>query len=209
MPDFLIWPAVVVVCIVILGIAALFILRPAFAKLVGRTSKVGKDGISFESSQERGSDNKPVLLSFPDLMKAPISATVLGREDYLKDQLHSLNLQNDKEKIEVLVRIAASARIEKEFSDIAHTIFGSQLDLLVQLSGTPSGFQIERAESIFKQAQETYPDTHKNRTIEEWLKFIISNNLITIENNKIDITRYGSDFLKFLVDARLAYQRHG
>src|ERR1700674_5483675 len=102
--DALIWPGVVVICV----ITAFLVFRPAWMNLIGRISKASKDGVSFEGPQERGSNNKLAPLSFPELMKAPISATVLGREDYLKDQLHSLNLQNDKEKIDVLVRIAAS-----------------------------------------------------------------------------------------------------
>jgi hypothetical protein len=106
-------------------------------------------------------------------------------------------------------RIAASSRVEMEFNNIAHIIFGSQLDLIVQLVGTPSGLPVNRAESIFKQAQEKYPDLHSSRNLDDWLKFLISNNLIAVQYDKIDITQYGSDFLKYLVDARLAYQRLG
>jgi len=210
MPDFLIWPAVVVICVVILGIAALFILRSAFMKLLNRTSKVGKDGITFESTQERGSDNKPVPLSFVELMNStPLSATILEREKNIKEQLLNFNLKNDTEKIEALIRVTASARIEMEFTNIAHVIFGSQLDLLVQLSGTSISIPVSRAETIFKQAQELYPDMHSSRTLDDWLRFLLSRNLILVAEDKIDITQFGSDFLKFLIDARLAYPRNG
>lgn len=205
MLDALIWPGVVVICV----IAAFLIFRTAWMGLIGRISKAGKDGVTFEGSQERRSDNRPMQLSFPELMKMPISSTVLERERNIKEQLHSFNLQNDSEKIEALIRVTATARIDTEFTNIAHTIFGSQVELLVQLAGTPQGSTITRAESIFKQAQELCPEIHSDRDLDTWLKYLLSNNLITIENSKIDITQVGADFLKFLVDARLAYPRKG
>lgn len=206
--DALIWPGVVVICV----IAAFLIFRPAFITLIKRISKAGKDGVTFteEGSQERKSGNRtPDQLSFPELMKMPISATVLERERNIKEQLHDFNLQNDSEKIEALIRVAAMARIETEFTSIAHAIFGSQVDFMVQLAGTSNGSTLSQAETIFKQAQELFPEIHTERDLDTWLKYLLSNNLIAIENNKIDLTRIGADFLKFLVDARLAYQRKG
>lgn len=209
MPDALIWPGVVVICVVIVGIAALFILRPAFMKLLGRTSKVGKDGISFESPQERGSDGKPAQLSFPELMKAPISATVLAREDYLKDQIHSLNLQNNEEKISVLIRIAASSRVEMEYNNISNLIYGSQLTALIKLSSTSQSIPLSNFEPIFEQAKNQFPAMYEKRSFEEWFRFLASFNLVMQKESNIEITQYGSDFLKYLVDARLAYERIG
>jgi hypothetical protein len=101
MPDFLIWPAVTVVCTIVLGIPALFIFRAPLTRLIDRISKAGRGGVSFERPQE-GGEIKSVTLPFPELMKGPISTTVLAREVYLKDQLHNLNLQNDEEKFSVL-----------------------------------------------------------------------------------------------------------
>ena len=54
MPDALIWPVVALVCIVTIGIVALFVFRPAFTRLIDRTSKAGKDGVTFERHQEGG-----------------------------------------------------------------------------------------------------------------------------------------------------------
>jgi len=208
--DALIWPATIVIGAIIIGIPALFIFRQPIIRLIDRISKADKTGISFaESPQERGNDNKPTPLSFVELMNSePLSATILEREKSIKEQLQNFDLKNDTEKIEALIRVTAMSIIETEFTNIAHTIFGSQLDLLVQLSGTSISIPFNRAELIFKQAQETYPDLHGNRSLDDWLRFLLSKNLISTSENKIDITRFGSDFLKFLIDARLAYPRH-
>lgn len=118
MLDALIWPGAVVICVIALGGPALFIFRQPITRLFDRISKADKTGVSFENPQERGGDNKPSALPFPELMKAPISATVLAREDYLKKQLQEFNLQNDTEKISVLIRVAATSRIEAEFNNM-------------------------------------------------------------------------------------------
>lgn len=209
--DVLIWPAVVVICAIVVGIPALFIFRTPISQLMGRISKAGKEGVSFiESPQERGSENKPALLPFPELMKEPISATILAREDYLKEQIHShLNLQSNEEKITVLIRIATRSRIELEFNNISNLIYGSQLTVLVRLSSTPHSIPLPNFEPIFEQAKTQFPAMYEKRSFDEWFRFLPSQNLVTQKENNIEITQYGSDFLKYLVDARLAYERIG
>jgi hypothetical protein len=208
MPDALIWPAVAVICIVILGILALFLLRPALLRLVDRTKKVGKDGLTFERPQEGGKP-ETALLSFDSLMKLPITATVLDREKTTETTFQSFNLRDEKEKISVLIRALATTQVTLEFNNIANTIFGSQINLLIHLSGTTHGISLAQAEAMFKQAQDKFPELHGKRTINEWLNYLIAQNLITQTIERIDITQYGKDFLKHLVDTRQAYERYG
>jgi len=201
------WPLAVVLIV----IAAFFIFKSAFMRLIDRTSKAGKDGLTFERAQEGGSVNPPAipLLSFDELMNHPISASVLDREKYIKTTLQDFKLKTDTEKIEILIRSLANSRLEIEFNKIAYIIFGSQLNLLVHLSSTIQGIPLDHASIIFKQAQEKYPDFHANRLLTDWLNYLISQNLITQTNEKIEITQYGIDFLKHLIDARLTYERYG
>lgn len=208
MPDALIWPTVAVICIIILGIIALILLRPALLRLIDRTSKAGKDGITFERPQE-GKNPQQSLLSFDDLMKLPITATVLSREKTTEVGLQSFKLRDEKEKTAVLIRALATTQVALEFNNISAIIFGSQLNLLVHLSGTTQGVSLEQAEIIFKQAQKNFPALHETRTLIEWLSYLLTHNLVTQTNDKIDITQYGTDFLKHLVDSRLAYERYG
>ena len=205
--DSFVWPfAVVIICIL-----AFCFFRPAIMRLIDRTTKAGKDGLTFERAQEVGSINPTAipLLSFDDLMNQPISASVLDREKYVKTKFQDFKLETEAEKVGVLIRAFASSRLEIEFNKIAYIIFGSQLNLLVHLSSTTQGIPLDHASIIFKQAQEKYPDIHTNRLLNDWLSYLISQNLITQTNEKIEITQYGIDFLKHLVDARLTYERYG
>jgi hypothetical protein len=208
MPAALIWPTVIGVCIIILGIVAIIVLRPALLRLIDRTSKAGKDGLTFERHQE-GGKAQPTLASYDELMKLPITSTVLSREKSTEELLQSLNFKEDKQKISLLVRAFSSTQVMLEFAKISSLIFGSQLNLLIRLSGTQQGLNLNQTEEIFKQAQEKFPDLHKNRTVDEWLNYLLTNNLITRTTEKTDITQYGADFLKHLVDNRIAYERYG
>ncbi len=206
--EVLIWPAVVVVLAIVLGIVALIVLRPALMRLIDRISKAGKDGVSFsEHTQERGEIQTP--LSFVDLMEYPISATALEREKIIKEQLQTFDLKSNDEKIAVLVRSLATTRIEMEFNNISNIIFGSQVTLLVQLSSTTRSIPLTNAEEIYRQALNAFPSMYENRTFNDWLDYLLTHNLVVRKDEKIDITQAGTDFLKHLVDARLAYERVG
>lgn len=204
MPDFLIWPAVTL----ILGFVAMLLFKPAIDRKIAGITHASKDSLTFERPQEVG-EVKSALLSFADLMKEPISASILEREKTVQSQLQAFNLKNEDEKISVLARALATTRVALEFNNIANTIFGSQITLLVQLSGTHSGITKNQAEVIFEQAKTQFPELHGDRKLDDWLVYLRSSNLINLTENKIDITQFGTDFLKHLVDSRMAYDRYG
>jgi len=200
------WPVVALFSIV----AALLILRPAWMRLLDRTIKAGREGVVFSSTQEQ--DKKDVSLTTKptlqaaDVMNRPISASVIEQENRIKTQISSLH--DDSERIKVLSRMSADILVELDFRQIAYMVFGSQLDLLVGLAGAHGLPYPSAAEKIFHQAQLAYPTIHGNRSVVEWLNYLTVKNLIVIQNDKMDLTQYGADFLKFLVDARLAYPRN-
>jgi hypothetical protein len=204
MPETLIWPSVVI----ILGLVAMLMFRSTINKKIAGITSAGKDGITFERPQE-GMEIKPPPLSFIELMAQPVSASVLDREKTIQSQLHEFNFKDEEEKITVLSRTLATVRVELEFNDIAHRVFGSQVTLLINLSGTHNGITKNQAEAIFEQAKTEFPELHVDRELDEWLTFLQAHNLVTLTDNKIDITQFGTDFLKHLVDSRMAYNRRG
>jgi hypothetical protein len=204
MPDFLIWPAVVL----ILGFVAMLLFKPAIDRKIAGITKASKDGVSFERPQE-GGEQQPPLLPFVEIMKQPISPSALEREQTIEQQLQAIGLKTEVEKISVLTRVLATTRVELEFNSIAHIIFGSQITLLVQLVGTKNGISRQQAEAIFEQAQQTFPELHGGRKFEEWFAYLQASNLVTFNEDRIDISQFGKDFLKHLVDAHMAHNRYG
>ena len=193
----------------VVAVIALVIFYKPIARLIDRISGASKDGISFERPQEGGGDTQPPLLPFEELMKLPMSPTAIDREKFVENKVKELGFKTEAEKTAAMVRQFAITRIEFEFNNIAHGIFGSQVSLLVQISGTKTGLAKPEAAAIFEQAQKTYPDLHSSKKFDDWFAFIINNNLVAFNEDRIDITQYGKDFLKHLVDTRQAHQRYG
>ena len=192
----------------VVAFIALLIFYKPIVRLIDRISGATKDGISFERPQDGGEAQLP-LLPFVEIMKHPMSPTSLEREKFVENQLKTIGLGSDGEKIAAMVRVFAITRIELEFNNIAHTIFGSQISLLVQISGTKSGITKQEAIAIFEQAQKAYPELHGGRKFDEWFVYLTNSNLVAFNEDRIDITQYGKDFLKHLVDTRQAHQRYG
>lgn len=208
------WPIAVVVIALVLGALALFLFREPISRLLERTERVGKDGASFQTAQQSQKQSEPekldnaARLDYDGLMNRPVSTTVLGREQNIRREIGHLDQER---QIRVLMRAASISLVGKDFYELAHRSFGSQVDLLVRISGTPPGIGLTLAEveQIFDNAKANFPTIHENRTFQEWLKYPATVGLISVANERVDITALGSDFLKYLVDERLAYPRNG
>jgi hypothetical protein len=202
------WPIAIGSALAIIGVAALFVLRPALLRLVDRLKRVGKTGADFSQTQDPN-ETPPPKLSFDDLMRGAVSQTVLDRERDIAGYLGSFSLRTEDEKIKVLIRALASTRIAAEFDHISRIIFGSQLRFLVELSSTPDGIKVSGAEYLFEEAKSAYPAYHADREYAQWVGFLLHFALIRQSNDSYDITQIGTDFLKHLLDTKSAYQRNG
>ncbi|MCZ8076013.1 MAG: hypothetical protein O9341_17985, partial [Paucibacter sp.] len=80
---------------------------------------------------------------------------------------------------------------------------------LVQLSGTQQGLPKQVAMSSYTDAKLAFPEIYATRSFEQWIGYLVNINLVRIDGDSYDITQHGSDFLKYLVDARLAHDRNG
>lgn len=202
----LIWP----ITIASISVICTLILRPALIRLLDRTTKISKDGLIAEGSeknQEQAEVKFP--LTFEEVMSLPVSISIQNREQIIKKELHDINIQDQSKTISLLIRVISNLRVESEFKIISNIIFGSQLELLVNISGTQSGVQLPFAVSIFESAKSIYPERHAERTFDQWIGFLMSHALISIEKENIDITQYGKDFLKYLIDSKEAHRRAG
>jgi hypothetical protein len=204
MIEALAWPFVGLV----LGLVVIFVLYGPIVRKIDRINRAGRDGVFFDRPQEAAQPQGEVV-AFDDLMKHPMSATALDREKFVSAQLASLQFKTDADRIALLQRVVAITNIEIEYTRIAHHIFGSQLNLLVRLAGTRQGLALAEAKELFDSAKGSFPTLHGDRPFDVWLEFLATSNLIAKQPDRIDITQYGLDFLKYLVDARLAYDRFG
>lgn len=194
-----------VVCIAIPG---MIIFRAPVNRLIDRISGVSKNGLALQGHQEEMVAEARIE-SLSEVLREPVSASMLEREKTIQKNLPDLGLNTDKDKITALVRALAIARINLEFDNFAYFIFGSQISLLINLSSGHQNTPIEQAQNIFERAKQDFPAAHQDRTFENWLGYLTSRNLVQASNIDLRITQSGTDFLKHLIDAKLAFPRSG
>jgi hypothetical protein len=199
------WPVTIAIAVTIVGVAALFVLRPALLRLFDRMKRVGKDGAVFEQDSVQTS----AVLTYEDIMSGPTSASVLDREKLIHDKYRKIKATSDEERVKAVIRAFAMNRLEMEFNDIGHLIFGSQLRLLVGLTSAVRSTPVSDAKKIYNEAVPQFPEIYKGRSFDIWLSYLKDSGLVRVNNDQIDITQYGSDFLKHLVDKRRTYDRKG
>ena len=169
--------------------------------------RVGKEGAVFEQDNVQA-ESTPVL-KYEEIMSSPVSASVVDREKVIQEKFTQIEAKSVDDRIRALIRAVAMNRLEMEFSEISHLIFGSQLKLLGALTSASRPLPVSDAANMYIEAAAKFPEMHRDRTFDEWLGYLKANGLVHVSDNQIDITQYGSDFLKYLVDKRRTYDRAG
>lgn len=190
----------------IFGIFVCLIFYRQIGGLLNRITGAGKDGVKFVTDQQ------PVnagALTFVDLMKLPVMKSVTEREPTIQAQFDKFHLKTEGEKVTTLIRALASANIEADFYRAAIYIFGSQLSLLANMTGSSNGISIEDAKSHFSNAKALHPQLHTSRSYEEWAAFLETYHFVFYQDSRLHLSTLGADFMKFLIDKRLAYTRSG
>ena len=87
------------------------------------------------------------------------------------------------------------------YSEINHSIFGSQLALLQALNVQSSPVESEFLFSFYESAKQQYPDFYSSYTFESYVSYLQSAGLVNTERGKSSITELGRDFLAFLTES--------
>jgi hypothetical protein len=197
------------VALLILGILALCMFRAPIIRKIDALSSAGKDGAKFTIPQQTQATTDSELKAYDDVMGTPVSLTAQQRERELAEQITGMAGMDTERKARLLMRLLGSASATIEFYQVGIYIFGSQVSLLVKLVQSSAPLPTDVARAIFDEAKLQFSDIHAQRSLDEWLEFLQSRHLIQKNGDFIDIAQAGKDFLKFMVDARIAYNRNG
>ena len=108
------------------------------------------------------------------------------------------------ERDKVLHRLIAAYAIKYEFEEIYRTIFGSQLSALEFVNSSTAGAELKLLEIFFRQGVAQAPDFYEKYSFDQWLQFLTANQPLVEKNDQqVQITLYGREFLKYLYIAPL------
>jgi hypothetical protein len=96
----------------------------------------------------------------------------------------------------------------KSFERVYDSIFGSQIRFLQRLNHT----SVESKTSLklyYDNAVKNYPEAYKTYTYDRYLKYLSNNGLIIMNENdqNIQITFFGKDFLRYLLETNLSLEK--
>lgn len=194
--------------IIIIILFFLVFFGKSIRKLIERTKevKVGKGGAEFLQQQKEPvqeiltdeNDEKDQELPIIRGLQIFDEQTIRTYRDEVIKATNLEKRKDDKDKIEILIQYSEALLILLMFERYFYLIFGSQLMLLQHLNS--EGYRPKNEfKFYFDNAVKKNPDFFKNFDYEQYLSFLINNDLITEDNNNISITILGRDFLKFIV----------
>lgn len=192
--DSLKWPVVVIIII-------LLVIKP-IKNLINRVTKVGYGNKSIEANQQTVTKkieekdiseiDRAISLFRPETTEMFVNA--------VEEETEIQKLKNDNEKIERLKNYSTIIYIMRHFDSIYSTIFGSQIRILERLNT----LQPESRDSLkfyYESAKKYNPKFYENYPYEDYLNFLFSFNLIREDDEIIQLTILGVDFLKYLTES--------
>ncbi len=114
--------------------------------------------------------------------------------EYLPETAAKLNLN----ETDTMIRAFVGSNAALQFERIYRIIFGSQIVLLEQLRDVGGAGSMELVNSIYDAAANTYPEPYSRYTREQWLDFLVTNELIEKVDDAVSLTEPGQEFLPYI-----------
>lgn len=205
------WPIVVLITI--------YLLKESLRDLIKRIRKIGNDSVGIEASasseQSSVSNTNPLSVLSKKSSNETIEKalglfnqeTLVYFKEFVKTETQLESITNHEERESTLFRYSQVLYLILHFNRIYSHIFGSQLDLLQALNGSPNETR-ESLRVFYTNAKSQNPKFFENYSYEQYLEFLRQNNLIRIDNtNKVEIMDLGKDFLKYIIETGLTMEK--
>jgi len=183
----------------------LFYFKVEIKSLVTRVQRISPSGADFSSPEQRllSNDGGRIGEAAKNLAAQNSTPAVKDLVVQLESALASFQV-DDKEK-QLLVDLAV-ARLDIHFAFAYQSIFGSQIELLKRMKNNNGTATKAEVEHYFQALQDSIPE-HKDKSVDEYLNFLASRNLISKEESTISLSPWGYDFLLFLFRYNLPENR--
>lgn len=197
------WPIVIII------IAMIF--KKSISSLINRTKSIkgGKYGLEIEPSkqQKKVSKRLPETKSKKEEIEKRLNLlsddTRNKLQEAIKKETDFDKLNTEEDKIEAILRYSEVLYIILNFERIYYLIFGSQIRLLNHLNSSYNQ-TINMTKFFYDNAVGRNPHL-KDYSYEQYLSFLQNEKLVVIgKDETIQITLFGRDFLKYMIDTGLS-----
>lgn len=196
------WPIVVILAIVLFKKELADIL-PNVEEVGTGGVKIGRGAAKRQANEQQVVTANPAITATPTANAPPVSPVIVAFE---RSIVASLETMLDGAKIPALTRALASVRVELAFERVYRLIFGSQIAALKRLLENGPSNRTE-AEGYFDEIKRRYPEFYRDGNFEEWVGFLLRQELVNVDRGTYRITEAGIEFLTYLFNLRLPEQK--
>ena len=212
------WPISVCLLLLILGLVVLLQHRESIGRLIGRTTSIGKGGLTTAEVTALATQTDTKSVARPsaaeELLRSFDNQLLVEQEKLITDFLADKEIFDTAERERVLVRYLASSYIVTRFEAIYAGIFGSQVQALQSLNQNPGvGLSTELMQGWYTVGMVGYPHIYgedgTGYAFGQWLGYLYRWNLVTMVGTIAHITVAGQEFLRYLVSSSYSADKAG
>jgi hypothetical protein len=192
------WP------LMILWVVLLF--RKQVADLIPRIVRLGKDGVEVSPAARLQTLAGQTPSEAEELAKARFAQAPTPQfiKDLETDIWNQLETNPNEEKLPLAVRAIAYARTAVRCERTYGLIFGSQIRGLRELINPTKPVTVDDAKTYYEEnVKVAHTSFYKDFPFEAWLGFLVSQELVEVEDGLIRISDFGRWFLGYMNDMRL------
>lgn len=193
--ELIVWPATLAVVVALF----LILFRKPIGKKIADIRSINKDGVGMGRAD-------PVLQTASNIAEGNLldhieidKPQLLDEEEVLLTKEINKKGLGPEDTKKLLIRNLAIVRIERVHEQTYSSILGSQIRLLRKLNVSLYGIAADIVEMDYSATNEGFPDSVKDWTLDEYLRFLLDSSLILLKDNKYRITVRGQDFIVWLV----------
>jgi len=188
------WP----LSMLIFAVVFLFMFRGEISSFIDRIKSVGREGISTTGHSPEVQHEENRNSTVDDLMRVGDSIVLSEVERLIYNDLSNKGLEITGDSIKVLVRHLAATQLALDYEHIHNLIFGTQINLLKRLNEVVGqGRSGDYMANFLVEVKAIFPEL-ADWTLDKYLTFLSTNNLITINEGGYHITNKGVDYLTWI-----------
>ncbi|MFQ6674594.1 MAG: hypothetical protein ACE5GH_07415 [Fidelibacterota bacterium] len=184
----------------VVAVAFFFLFRPHIIDVLRRVKGIGRGGITVAPHEQKTPATGDPRTAADELLARLQNQYVRSQEELIKKELADRGLQeNMPETTEVLIRYTASALITAIFERTYSSIYGSQVNILNYLNSRTEASDSEIM-PFYQAAVNSYPIPYAAYPFDQYMRYLIGQELVVQQANSYSITLKGRTFLLYLVN---------
>jgi hypothetical protein len=195
----LVWPAVaLIIAVIVIGC-----FRKPVTNVIMRIKNVKAKGVGIDVVSQ-AIKKEEISRDQLDLLVNRFASFLIPIENEIDKWIDGKTIESQDEIIRTLKSHAALWLLAYRYEVIYNVIFGTQISLLQYINSKPIGVTFIETKPYYDKSVEFGLD---NFSQEQYLSYLLSNELVDLNEGKYIITIYGKGFLHFMVEANKEVDR--